>query len=343
MKRIFAHLLVGAVPALALGQSVNIVCPADSCHFAPYFRGEGGLVGERSPTHVDDRGAPLPIRFVLECGRVTVSGEVEPDADGIIRQLLTGREGLACWGDGGTFELRGLRDGGWYWINDRRSSAVSPLVRLGARANPETIPPDPGGVTMRTIRKGAATYVKHEPSGRVGIIPHILPTEPIPACGPRLQNNCRVDASYSIGLSLTTPAGAGGKVGAGVTRGDEAVTVTPSVAAIGNLAGNVAQGHLHGRNRGRTHQRGHRHGGRGSRHCRRSWWPMPAAVPTTTSTGTPRSRSRSVTANMSATGYVPAVGALPDRSITVHCPAVEEDSANQGVNLVPENPFPVDK
>ena len=134
LKPIFAYLLAGAVPALALGQSVNIVCPAESCHFAPYFRGEGGFVGERAPTHVDDRGAPLPIRFVLECGRVTVSGEVEPDADGIIRQVLTGREGLACWGDGGTFELRGLRDGGWYWINDRRNSAVSPPGQAGRPA-----------------------------------------------------------------------------------------------------------------------------------------------------------------------------------------------------------------
>ena len=183
LKPIFAYLLAGAVPALALGQSVNIVCPAESCHFAPYFRGEGGFVGERAPAHVDDRGEPLPVRFVLSCGRVTVSGEVEPDAGGIVRQLLTGRGGLACLGgDGGTFELQGLRDGGWYWINDRKNSAVFTLLRLGARNNPETIPLDPGGVTMTTIRKGAATYVKHEPTGRVGILSNILPVAATPDC-----------------------------------------------------------------------------------------------------------------------------------------------------------------
>ena len=206
MKQIFAHLLVGTVPALALGQSVNVVCPADACHFAPYFRGEGGFVGERAPTHVDDRGEPLPIRFVLDCGRVTVSGEVEPDTDGIVRQLLTGRQGLACWEDGGTFELQGLRDGGWYWINDRRNSAVSTLLRLGARDNPETIPLDPGGVTMTTIRKGAATYVKDESSGRVGIIPHILPVAEIPGCGGEatLEEACLVGSPEDWSLVLTT-------------------------------------------------------------------------------------------------------------------------------------------
>ena len=188
MRPIYAYLLAGAVPALALGQGVNIVCPADSCHFAPYFRGEGGFVGERSPTHVDDRGEPLPIRFVLDCGDVTVSGEVEPDAEGIIRQLLTAQRGLACWGDGGTFELRGLRDGGWYWIRDRRNSAVSSLFRLGARDSPETTPFDPGGVTMTTTRRGAATYVKHEPTGRVGILSNILPVATTPDCSGEAPN-----------------------------------------------------------------------------------------------------------------------------------------------------------
>ncbi len=209
LKQIFAHLLVGAVPALALGQGVNIVCPADSCHFAPYFRGEGGFVGERSPTHVNDRGEPLPVRFVLNCGRVTVSGEVEPDADGIVRQLLSGREGLACWGNGGTFELRGLRDGGWYWITDKRNSAVSSLLRLGARDSPETIPFDPGGVTITTSRNGAASFVKHEPTGRVGILPNILPMAVTPGCSGEAAEDeaCVLGSPEEWSLALTTGAG----------------------------------------------------------------------------------------------------------------------------------------
>ena len=206
LKPIFAYFLAGAVPALALGQSVNIVCPADACHFAPYFRGEGGFVGERSPTHVDDRGEPLPVRFVLECGRVTVSSEVEADADGIIRQQLTERQGLACWGDGGTFELRGLRDGGWYWINDSRNSAVSSLFRLGVGDNAKTIPLDPGGVTMTTIPRGAATYVKHEPTGRVGIIPSILPVAATPGCSGEATEAeaCLLGSPEDWSLALTT-------------------------------------------------------------------------------------------------------------------------------------------
>ncbi len=255
LKFIFAYLLAGAVPALALGQSVNIVCSAESCHFAPYFRGEGGFVGERAPTHVDDRGAPLPIRFVLECGRVTVSGEVEPDADGIIRQLLTGREGLACWGDGGTFELRGLRDGGWYWINDRRNSAVSPLVRLGARANPETKPFDPGGVTMTTIRRGAATYVKHEPTGRVGIIPNILPVAATPDCSGEAPNGeaCLLGSPEDWSLVLTTGDG-DAPVGAGAIERGADVSVKVSLVGrnfvrTGTVATDIS---LSGGTRGET-------------------------------------------------------------------------------------------
>ena len=46
-----------------------------------------------------------------------------------------------------------------------------------------------------------ATYVKDPNSGRVGIISHILPTTPMPACRPDLQNNCMVKAAYSLALT----------------------------------------------------------------------------------------------------------------------------------------------
>ena len=179
MKKLLVALLVGAMPALAVGQSVDPTCPEGACHFAPYFQGEGGFVGEPA---TNDEGEPLLVRLAVICGRVTISGEIEPDADGIVRQVLSSRNGLACGGDGGTFEVRGLRDGGWYWINDRRNSAVSSLFRLGARDNPETTPLDPGGVTIATTRNGAATYVRHEPTGRVGIVPHIQPVAPTRGC-----------------------------------------------------------------------------------------------------------------------------------------------------------------
>ena len=84
--------------------------------------------------------------------------------------------GLACLDDGGSIQIHGLADGGWYWINDAMNSAVSPLIAKDALAGDEVMPTDPGGVTLTAGDYG--TYVKHG-SGRVGILPHFVPTAPV--------------------------------------------------------------------------------------------------------------------------------------------------------------------
>jgi hypothetical protein len=363
MKHITIALVICAIPAVAFGQlgvvidgaKAVVVCPKDECYAAPYFAGTGGFVAMGSKMDdadtADKNEAMDTVAVAVSCGNVVETMEFTPDEDGMVRQAFDETNGLACAAGGGSFVIHGIEEGGWYWINDTMSSAVGSLVPLNVYGNARITPVDPGGVTITpaamfsasepegiaTAYMSAASYVSHEASGRVGIIPHILPTEPIATCGPLLQNNCTVRASYSIGLAL----GTGGKVGAGVTRGDEAVTVTPSVAALGELAGDaignfkaVIAGTGHGVTTEDTETE--------------TVVSIEAVVPGAgrcADNNIDRDTPIKVTFSFlgGADGYVPAVGALADRSITVHCPEVEvEDSANQGVNLVPENPFPVE-
>ncbi len=72
-------------------------------------------------------------------------------------------------------------DGGWYWINDDLNSAVASLLPKTVVGNAQTAPIDPGGLTFD--KGDNATFVKHEGSGRVGILQHIMPTPPVAACG----------------------------------------------------------------------------------------------------------------------------------------------------------------
>lgn len=226
MRRSLLFLSLALAPAPVLGQDA---CPEGACHFAPYYRGTGGFVGERNPAWVDEDGAPLPVRLAVVCGPVTVSGEVEPDADGIVRQVLNRRNALACDGDGGFFEVRGLLDGGWYWVHDDPNSAVQSLFRLEVRGNAKTQPLDPGGVVMTTVRGAAAVFVKHPPSGRVGILPQILPAPDMPGCeGEAVAGEpCLLGSSDDWDLVLTTDAGDRAVGAEAIERGaDVAVKVT---------------------------------------------------------------------------------------------------------------------
>ena len=62
------------------------------------------------------------------------------------------------------------------------SSALTALIPKDILGNDQMEPTDPDGVTLRTAEDGVATFVKHTPSGRVGIIPHIVPEKPLPGC-----------------------------------------------------------------------------------------------------------------------------------------------------------------
>ena len=169
-------LLICATASMAFGQfgvvvdpaKVDVACPDDECHVAPVFMGEGGFVGELAD------GFDMA-NFVVTCGNTTASGSAAGDGGGVVRQLFSMANGLACHGEGGSIQIHGLADGGWYWINDDMNSAVSPLIAKDALMGDEVMPVDPGGVTLMAGDYG--TYVKS--GSRVGILPHFVPTAPV--------------------------------------------------------------------------------------------------------------------------------------------------------------------
>ena len=147
---------------------VDVACPDEECHVAPVFMGEGGFVGELAD------GFDMA-NFVVTCGNTTASGSAAGDGGGVVRQLFSMANGLACHAEGGSIQIHGLADGGWYWINDDMNSAVSPLIAKDALMGDEVMPTDPGGVTLMAGDYG--TYVKS--GDRVGILPHFVPTAPV--------------------------------------------------------------------------------------------------------------------------------------------------------------------
>ena len=224
-KSVILALLLGAIPAIAMGQVETVVACEEPCYVAPFFKGQGGFVAQgRTGTEVV---------VAVTCGSTVQTTAPEQDSGGIVRQLFTWDNGLACDAEnGGMLQIDKIQPGGWYWINDERNSAVSPLVRAAALAGPPTTPFDPGGVTMTTSDGGAGTFVKHETSGRVGILHHILPVPVMPLCGgeSNLSDQCLLAPRF--GLEITWQATGGdappAPVGSSLTRledGDMTVSV----------------------------------------------------------------------------------------------------------------------
>ena len=179
MKHIMIALVLCAIPAMAFGQTVSC---EDCTHDVSVYMGEGGLVATAD-------GADK-VTWVASCGGVTRSGELDADDDGMVAALFTMDNGLACSSDKGSFQLGPIADGGWYWITDADNSAVGGLVAKDVQDNDTTDITSAGsGVTM-TAGKGAV-YMKETATGRVGILPNILPTapeDPAAICGPRRQD-----------------------------------------------------------------------------------------------------------------------------------------------------------
>ena len=165
MKHITIALVLCAIPAMAFGQDVS----CDDCsHVVSVYHGEGGLIATAD-------GAEM-VTYVATCEGVTRSGELTANADGVVSTLLTMDNGLACSGDDedNMFQLGPIMDGGWYWITDDSNSAVGNLVSDDVLDNETTDITSAGdGVTM-TEGMGAV-YLKETSSGRVGILPNILP------------------------------------------------------------------------------------------------------------------------------------------------------------------------
>ena len=274
MKHITIALVLCAIPAMAFGQAgvadaakVSVACPDDECHVAPYFAGSGGFVGEMADGFDE-------VNLVATCGNVSTSAKAEPDANGIVAMLFSMDNGLACTGNG-SVEIHGLMDGGWYWITDDMNSAVSALLPKDAMDNTQAMPADPGSddIKLTTVEGGSATFVKQMSTGRVGIIPHIVPEPPAAAptmCGQHWNagrsridqrgggdagnpsgagDNCMLNASYHIVLTTGSGATAGGRVTSGAVTRNHTGELTVDVSlwgtgfvdtAIGGTAGTAA-------------------------------------------------------------------------------------------------------
>ena len=253
MKHITIALVLCAIPAMAFGQDVSC---EDCTHVVSVYMGEGGLIATAD-------GAEM-VTYVATCEGVTRSGELMANADGVVSTLLTMDNGLACHGsdEDNEFQLGPIMDGGWYWITDDMNSAVGNLVSDDVLENDTTDITSAGdGVTM-TMGMGAV-YLKETSSGRVGILPNILPemameaTPPTP-CGfagggtatnpfTLLASGCAMGDGGTIVLANYANAFTGGTTR--VMDGDSVVrpatagsTTTITIDLWGNDSGNIFNG-----------------------------------------------------------------------------------------------------
>ena len=176
MKHTMIALVLCAIPATAFGQSV--VCE-DCGHIVPYYRGNGGFVGMMA------EGAEA-VTFAASCGDVTTTGAADVSEDGLASMLFNEMNGLACGMDGGSMEVAGLTDGGWYWITDELNSAVGSLVARDVLGNAKTLPADSGSADIEMMEGRGAVFLKQVSTGRVGLLSTILaapPAEPVAMCG----------------------------------------------------------------------------------------------------------------------------------------------------------------
>lgn len=185
---VFAALLCG-VASMTAAQTVTCT---GCTHVVPVYMGEGGLIA----TAGEDAKM---VDVVATCGNVTTSNELKPDDDGKIALLFAGD--LAC-AAGGSLEIGPVMDGGWYWITDEMSSAVGQLVAKDVLMNDRVKLTGAGeGVTMsfpgddkKDAEDKGAQLVKESSTGRIGILPTILPeppVEPAAPCGARLISATR--------------------------------------------------------------------------------------------------------------------------------------------------------
>ena len=336
-------LLIGAVPALLFAQGA-FDCPEERCQVAPYFAGSGGFVGESA-----GHGGEREVTFIVVCGNTTTTSAVQPDSDGVVRRALNDAEGLSCRaGTNGRIEVDNLLPGGWYWINDDVNSAVSAFIPKEALSNEQVDVTDPGGVILDSPSGGVATYVKHEPTGRVGIIPHLVPTKPIPGCsgaaGSETAVDCHLGSPDDWQLradpsSVVRPTGNQAVREVVVSLYGENFLTTGAVRARAEIEHHASvEGILFTRTTGEPRQRGEPGVVR---------WLVEVAgdddrcLPANDDPD--RGNAQTVTFKLAEMDGVlpdPADGTI-ETTFMVNCP--DASAAIAGAELVPENPFPVEE
>ena len=212
-SRVMIALVLGAIPAMAFGQSAG----CDGCsHQVPVYQGAAGLIATAD-------GADM-VNYKAICGNATTTGEIPADDDGIVTLLLGGD--LACDDEDATFELGPIMDGGWFWMHVGDNSAVGNLVANDILMNEMTEITDPGDSVE--IMDGAGASLLMHTSGRFGILPNILPEVfvELPLCGLRyrgttpyqLLDDCRLDAEFTMKVTTSDRFGNTVEVGPEITR-----------------------------------------------------------------------------------------------------------------------------
>lgn len=242
MKQATIALVLCAIPAMAGGQTVT----CDECtHEVSYYKGSGGLVA----TAAD--GAEM-VTYLAACGGVHRSGQLTPRA-GQVAMLFSGD--LACETEDGKFEIGPVEDGGWFWITDAKNSAVGSLVDKGVLDNPKTDPTD-AGAGVRMSKGTGAVFLKETDTGRVGILPTILPQPPateLPLCGLRynankvayqLLDDCQINATFTMKVTTQNARGQTVEVEGGVIQrnavGD--LRLTAKMLVSGHISYRLAAG-----------------------------------------------------------------------------------------------------
>ena len=343
MKQIIPlALLAGAVPALLAAQTTGSVeCPR--CQVAPYFAGEGGFVGESA-----GYGGSDEVEFFVVCADRTISVRVQPDSNGIVREALNAANGRNCpAGATGTLEVGNLKPGAWYWINDDQNSAVAAFIPKDAVGNDQIDVTDPGGVEIDTPADGIGTYVRHVPTGRVGIIPRIVPTRPIPGCsgmvGEASASDCHLGSSDGWGLSVSPsevirPLGTDPAKEVVVRLLGENFITTRTLSARGEIEHHTSVTAI------QLSVDGGQATGQGEEGVLK--WTVTVGADDNrclpANNDPDRLNEQTITFSIAAMdGTIPALGADGlETMFTVNCPD-DSAAAQTGADLVPENPFPV--
>ncbi len=202
MKHITIALVLCAIPAMAFGQAVS----CDDCtHVVSVYMGEGGLIAMADDAEM--------VTWVATCGSITRFGELAANDDGVVSTLFTTDNGLACnaSGDGNKFQLGPIKDGGWFWMTRGTDSATGSLVAMDTLENDTVEITSAGTADVAMMDGRGAVLVEQASTGRVGILPNILPEEPaVPGepCGPRRNPN--PPHAYDRQTNSNCELGAGG-------------------------------------------------------------------------------------------------------------------------------------
>lgn len=118
----------------------------DGRHVAPYWKGDGGIVGRAL------NGQSVTVRRA--CGIVPETYTVDAGEDGLVVELVDGcvdRDGNSIRSG---LEVDGFIDGAWYRLNENGLSAAAPLIRRFGDPAELAAPVIPGGVDSDEGRRG---------------------------------------------------------------------------------------------------------------------------------------------------------------------------------------------